>query len=81
MKTTGAFLIVLGFALWFGGELLAIQPYNVRGLPMVLVGAALYFLGRRGSCPGRGGSRLSEFLCLPPLGLDDVLSVVVQNFT
>ena len=47
MKTTGALLIVLGFALWFGGELVAIQPYNVAGLPMVLVGAVFYFLGRR----------------------------------
>lgn len=47
MKNLGAILIVLGFALWFGGELLAILPYNVAGLPLVFVGAVLYFLGRR----------------------------------
>ena len=46
MKTFGALLIVLGFALWFGGELLAIQPYNVAGMPMVFVGVIPYFVGR-----------------------------------
>ena len=47
MKTFGPFFIVLGFALWFGGELLSIQPYNIAGIPMIFIGAVLYFVGRK----------------------------------
>ena len=55
MKTVGALLVVFGFAIRFGGELLAIQPYNVAGMPMVFVGAVLYFVGREKT--SRAGTR------------------------
>ncbi len=51
MKSTGAVLVVLGFAIWIGGEFL-IPSYNIIGLPILIVGAILYFAAKRG---GRSG--------------------------
>ena len=47
MKTIGAALVVLGFVLWFGGELVNLIPYNIAGIPVLGIGAVLYFVGRR----------------------------------
>jgi hypothetical protein len=44
MKKLGAVCIVAGFAIWFGGELF-IQPYNIVGLPILIIGAVLRFVG------------------------------------
>ena len=50
MKTIGAAAVFLGFVLWFGGEFF-ITPYNLIGVPILFLGAVLYFLGRRNSKP------------------------------
>jgi hypothetical protein len=47
MKKIGAVLIVSGFAIWFGGEFL-IPGYNIVGLPILIVGAILYFVAKWG---------------------------------
>ncbi|MBX9581612.1 MAG: hypothetical protein K2X87_15025 [Gemmataceae bacterium] len=52
MKTVGAVGVVVGLLLWFGGEFARIQPYNVIGMPIPIVGAVLYFVGRRGGKSG-----------------------------
>lgn len=46
MKNLGTVCVVVGFALWFGGEMF-IGPYNIVGLPILIVGAVLYFVGRK----------------------------------
>jgi hypothetical protein len=46
MKNAGAAAVVIGFILWIGGEFI-IQPYNIIGLPILIGGAFLYFMGRR----------------------------------
>jgi hypothetical protein len=51
MKTIGAVAVVIGFLLWFGGELVNIVPYNTIGIPILAIGAVLYFVGRRGQKP------------------------------
>jgi hypothetical protein len=50
MKNLGAIAVVLGFVLWVGGEFV-IVPYNLIGLPILIVGAVLYFVGRRRAKP------------------------------
>ena len=47
MKNAGAAAVIIGFILWFGGEFIGIQPYNIIGLPILIVGAVLYFVGRK----------------------------------
>ncbi|MDA7918249.1 DUF4339 domain-containing protein [Mariniblastus sp.] len=41
-KLAGAAAVIFGILLWFGGEIIQIQPYNVVGIPIVLVGAVFY---------------------------------------
>ena len=47
MKKIGAVLVVSGFAIWFGGEFL-IPGYNIVGLPILIIGAILYFVAKWG---------------------------------
>ena len=47
MKKIGAVLVVSGFAIWFGGEFL-IPGYNIVGLPILIIGAFLYFVAKWG---------------------------------
>ena len=47
MKNIGAVLVVSGFAIWVGGEFL-IPGYNIVGLPILILGAILYFVAKRG---------------------------------
>lgn len=47
MKNIGSIAVVFGFLLWFGGELINIVPYNIIGIPILAIGALLYFAGRR----------------------------------
>jgi len=50
MKTLGATLVVVGFVTWFGGSLIPpFIPYNMIGIPLLVVGAVLYFVGRKKS--------------------------------
>lgn len=37
---------VLGFAVWVGGGIIGFC-YNIVGLPMIIVGAVYYFVGRK----------------------------------
>jgi hypothetical protein len=45
MKNTGAVLVVIGFVIWVGGELTGYP--NLIGLGILIVGAVLYFIGRK----------------------------------
>ena len=45
MKTTGAVAVVVGFVVWFGGEFVGFP--NVIGLGILVIGAVLYFVGRK----------------------------------
>ena len=48
MKNIGTVAVVLGFLVWFGGEIIYIvPPYNTIGLPILGIGAMLYFVGNR----------------------------------
>jgi hypothetical protein len=49
MKNIGAIAVVFGFLLYFGGELINIVPYNTIGLPILVIGAVLYRVGRKKS--------------------------------
>ena len=51
MKNIGAVAVGLGFLLWFGGELVNIVSYNINGMPILAIGAVLYFVGRRRKNP------------------------------
>ena len=46
MKNIGSVAVVFGFLLWFGGELINIVPYNTIGIPILAIGAVLYFVAR-----------------------------------
>lgn len=47
-KTIGATLVVVGFVTWFGGSLIPpLVPFNTIGIPLIVVGAALYYAGRK----------------------------------
>jgi hypothetical protein len=46
MKNTGAVVAVVGFALWFGGEFIGFP--GLVGLGLFIVGATIYFVGRKG---------------------------------
>lgn len=48
-KLAGGVAVIFGFLLWFGGELIHIQPYNVLGIPILFVGAVYYVRERRAS--------------------------------
>jgi hypothetical protein len=45
LKNIGATAVVVGFVVWFGGELVGYP--NVIGLGILIVGAVLYFVGRK----------------------------------
>ena len=47
MKNLGAGLVVIGFIVYFGGELVQITPYNLFGFLLLIVGAVLYGVGRK----------------------------------
>jgi len=55
MKNIGAIAVVFGFLLWFGGAMESVHlalgfnmiPYNTIGIPILIIGAVLYFVGRR----------------------------------
>lgn len=44
MKNVGAVFVVVGFVVWFGQVM---APYNIIGLPLLAMGAILYFIGRK----------------------------------
>ncbi|TWT35071.1 hypothetical protein KOR42_52650 [Thalassoglobus neptunius] len=45
MKKVGAIAVVVGFLIWFAGKWTPIVPYNVIGIPILIVGAVMYFRG------------------------------------
>lgn len=47
MQSLGGIGVVLGFLIWFGGEIVQIQPFNVLGIPVLFAGAYFYFKGRK----------------------------------
>ena len=47
-KNIGATLVVVGFVTWFGGSLFPpLVPFNTIGIPLIVVGAVLYFVGQK----------------------------------
>lgn len=47
MQTIGGIGVILGFLIWFGGELVQTQPFNVLGIPILFAGAFFYFKSRK----------------------------------
>lgn len=47
MQTLGGTGVIFGFFLWFGGEIVQIQPFSVLGIPVLFAGAYFYFKGRK----------------------------------
>jgi len=47
MQKIGGIGVILGFLIWFGGELVQIQPFNVLGIPILFAGAFFYFKSRK----------------------------------
>lgn len=48
MKTTGSVLVVVGFMVWMGGDLVGLPgAVNLSGLGVLVAGAVLYFVGTR----------------------------------
>lgn len=47
MKNIGAVAVVVGFLVWFSGEFVGTIPYNIIGMPILGIGAVLYFVGKR----------------------------------
>ena len=48
MKFAGAVLVIVGFIVWFGGDLVGLPAaINLCGLLLLVLGAVLYFIGRR----------------------------------
>ena len=45
LKNIGATAVVVGFVAWFGGEFVGFP--NVIGLGILIIGAVLYFVGRK----------------------------------
>ena len=47
MNTAGSVLVIVGMALWFLGPFAGLIPFNALfGIPMVVIGAVLYFVSK-----------------------------------
>jgi membrane-bound ClpP family serine protease len=48
MNIAGTALVIIGMALWFLGPYAGLVPFNaIAGIPMVVVGAILYFIAKK----------------------------------